>query len=233
MSHGFNTSLKDLEGEVWKAVEGYNGKYQISNKGRLKVYGKYGSPDKSRVDFIRPHDNGAGYYQVRMSKNGKTIQVRLHKLVAQYFLENTNNYPQLNHKDTDKSNNAADNLEYCTNQFNSIHSQENGLQGKRRFTYEIAEEIRKLKREGMKEAEIAKIYNTNYHYIRLIVTGVKWSNNDVKINNSKISKETVIEIKKKLKEGVRVCDISKLLDVKYGIIHGIKSNLTWTHINID
>ena len=51
MSHRFNTSLKDLEGEVWKVVEGYNGKYEISNKGRVKAHGKHLS--KNKFDFIK------------------------------------------------------------------------------------------------------------------------------------------------------------------------------------
>ena len=86
MSHRFNTSLKDLEGEVWKVVEGYNGKYEISNKGRVKAHGKHLS--KNKFDFIKPKNDGAGYYQVRLNKDCKSNAFRLHRLVAEYFLEN-------------------------------------------------------------------------------------------------------------------------------------------------
>lgn len=229
----FNTSLEDLQGEVWKVIEGYNGKYEVYNMGRVKTYGKFGKIDKSKVSFIKPSNDGKNYYQVRLTTKGKTTHFRLHRLVAEYFLENPNNYPYINHKDGCKSHNWVDNLEYCTPRQNSIHSQETGLQGKRRFTFEMAEEIRKLKNEGMREAEIAKLYNTDYHYIRRIVIGAKWSNNYIKTNNAKITEETVISIKRKLKEYFSVKEVAMLFNVKYNLVYNIKIGKTWTHIKID
>lgn len=92
--------------EIWKDCKGYEGLYQVSNLGRvwnikLQRYLK-GSYDKD------------GYIQVYLTaKNGKCKIERVHRLVALAFLDNPNNYPQVNHKDENKSNNCVDNLEWC------------------------------------------------------------------------------------------------------------------------
>ena len=92
--------------EIWKDCKGYEGKYQVSNLGRVWSIGsqKYlkGSYDKD------------GYIQVYLTaKNGKVKMEKVYRLVALVFLDNPNNYPQVNHKDKNKQNNCVDNLEWC------------------------------------------------------------------------------------------------------------------------
>ena len=101
--------------EIWKDCKGYEGLYQISNLGRVWSIGsqKYlkGSIDKD------------GYMCVYLTaKNGKTKMEKIHRLVALVFLDNPNNYTQVNHKDKNKQNNCVDNLEWCTAKYNNTYS---------------------------------------------------------------------------------------------------------------
>ena len=98
--------------EIWKDIEGYQGLYQISDKGRVKslYFGK------ERI--LKPGNNGQGYLHVILCKNGKMKIYKVHRLVCQTFLPNPNNLPEINHKDEDKTNNKVDNLEWCSSKYN-------------------------------------------------------------------------------------------------------------------
>jgi hypothetical protein len=102
--------------ELWKAIEGYEGKYEVSNYGRIKSYAqnKQGKITLGYTD----HKGYKTIYLYDKPQCGKWYKV--HRLVASAFISNPNNLPQINHKDEDKSNNAVDNLEWCTNDYN-IH----------------------------------------------------------------------------------------------------------------
>ena len=95
--------------EIWKDIANYEGRYQVSNLGRVKT--------QSGI-IRRTKRNNRGYVQISLSKNGHDSYFLLHRLVAQSFISNPNNFPQVNHKDEDKSNNMAENLEWCTNAYN-------------------------------------------------------------------------------------------------------------------
>lgn len=105
--------------EQWKDIEGYEGLYQISSYGRVKSLGN----DKTRKEkILTPHPNEIGYQRVGLRKNGKQKWERIHRLVAKAFIPNPNNYPQINHKDECKTNNAVENLEWCTSQYNNTYN---------------------------------------------------------------------------------------------------------------
>ena len=96
--------------ESWKDIRGSDGLYKISNKG--KVYSV-----KSNK-FLSQTKNHKGYFLVTIFVHGVRKTITVHRLVADAFLENPNNYPQINHKDEDKTNNNVENLEWCTCSYN-------------------------------------------------------------------------------------------------------------------
>lgn len=98
--------------EIWKDIDGYNGLYQVSNLGRVK------SLKLGKERFLKAGKNGSGYLQIILCKEGKLKTCRVHRLVATAFVDNTEKLPCVNHKDENKTNNCADNLEWCTFQYN-------------------------------------------------------------------------------------------------------------------
>lgn len=91
--------------EVFKSVEGYEDAYLISNKGRI-----WSNRTKK---YLSPLPTRDGYYRYALSKNGVKTYLFAHRLVAMAFLPNPCGYPQINHKDEDKTNNSVENLEWC------------------------------------------------------------------------------------------------------------------------
>lgn len=95
--------------EIWKDIEGYNGKYQVSNLGRVMHKTK---------GIMKTSSNSKGYHVIGLAKNGVKRHFFVHRLVAQTFIPNQNKHPQVNHIDEDKTNNRVDNLEWCTAKHN-------------------------------------------------------------------------------------------------------------------
>lgn len=110
--------LDDMK-EMWVDVLGYEGLYKVSNLGRVKSLDRVSRDGRTRRGrIISTKENNRGYAQVHLCKNGSCKMKLLHRLVAEAFIQNPNNLPQVNHKDEDKSNNCAINLEWCTNLYN-------------------------------------------------------------------------------------------------------------------
>ena len=99
--------------EEWKDIEGYEGKYQISNYGRVKSF--YKNKDGK---ILKSHDNGHGYKDITLHKDGEKDHYYIHRLVAIYFIPNPNNLPEVNHKGENKENNTVYNLEWCDREYN-------------------------------------------------------------------------------------------------------------------
>lgn len=104
---------------IWLPISGYEGLYEVSSEGEVR---------STKHDVLKPAVNGAGYLTVSLSKQGAVKTHAVHILVAQYHVENTNPslYVVVHHKDEDRLNNAKDNLQWTTQQFNceaSAHKQ--------------------------------------------------------------------------------------------------------------
>lgn len=106
--------------EIFKDVPGYEGLYQVSNLGRVKSL-NYNHTGKEKI--LKPGIEQWGYYHIILQKNCIRKKYRLHRLVAEVFLPNPNNFDQVNHKDENKKNNRVDNLEWCTCSYNVRYSQ--------------------------------------------------------------------------------------------------------------
>ena len=107
------------ESEVWKDVVGYEGRYQVSNKGNVRsVERKDSIGRKCGGRVLKPINNGRGYLRVTLHKNGKYKTRFIHRLVADAFVPNPDNLPQVNHIDEVKTNNELSNLEWCDTKHN-------------------------------------------------------------------------------------------------------------------
>ena len=96
--------------EIFKDIKNYEGLYQVSNLGR--VY----SIRNNKI--LKPKLNKCGYLSVNLKYKGSHVTKSIHRLVAEAFIPNQNDFPQVNHKDEDKTNNCVDNLEWCTAKYN-------------------------------------------------------------------------------------------------------------------
>lgn len=111
--------------EKWKDIPGFEGVYQISNYGRVKATKRWDVNYRAFIDdehILTPSDNGNGYLIVGLRKNTKKYSRYVHRLVAEAFVDNPLSKKVVNHKDYDKENNKADNLEWCTQKENIDYS---------------------------------------------------------------------------------------------------------------
>lgn len=108
--------------EIWKNIKGYEGKYQISNLGRVKsiereyIVGNGIYHRRERI--LKQIYDRDKYLRVCLCKNNTKRNYFVHRLVAQAFIPNSNNLPQVNHKNENKSDNSIENLEWCTQIYN-------------------------------------------------------------------------------------------------------------------
>lgn len=109
--------------ELWKPIEGTNGKYEVSNTGKVRSlnYGNLGI-----IKELKPWDNG-GYKRVNMQIDRKKTNKLIHRLVAEAFIPNPENKAEVNHIDGNKHNNCACNLEWTTHDENIDHADRTGL----------------------------------------------------------------------------------------------------------
>lgn len=117
--------------ERWKAIKDYEGLYEVSNQGRIKRVsgwkGQNGAYIQASGIIGENNIKKNGYKGVVLCKNGKCKSFLIHRLVAQTFIPNPHNLPQVNHIDGDKTNNCVENLEWVTPQQNVRHAFDKGL----------------------------------------------------------------------------------------------------------
>lgn len=119
--------------EIWKDIPGYEGLYQVSNLGRVKrlEYKRENNLIKTMSTFkehiLKPAKQTSGYMYIVLCKNNKTKGFRVHRLVAEAFISNPYNLPQVNHIDANKSNNNVNNLEWCSRSENMQHAYSHNL----------------------------------------------------------------------------------------------------------
>ena len=102
--------------EIWIDIKEYEGLYQVSNFGNIKSLRN--SHGNNREKILKPKLDRYGYNCVSLYKFKKHKNKTVHRLVAQAFIENPNNLPQINHINEVKTDNRVNNLEWCTNKYN-------------------------------------------------------------------------------------------------------------------
>lgn len=119
--------------EIWKPIVGYDGKYEISNLGNIKSLRRF-KKNNSKLQLVEEKllskytNPKNGYVYVYLCNDGNYKNIRVHKLVAEAFIDNPNNYKSINHIDGNKTNNHVDNLEWCTQSYNNIDAKKrNGI----------------------------------------------------------------------------------------------------------
>ena len=117
--------------EIWRDIKGYEGYYQVSNLGKVRSLDRYIVNKKGeRKHFTEKYlaqVSRRDYLGVTLSKNNKSKMFSTHILVAETFIPNPENKPEINHIDGNKQNNKVDNLEWCTRSENELHAYKNGL----------------------------------------------------------------------------------------------------------
>lgn len=170
-----------------KILNGYEGIYQVSNLGRIKSLDRR-VKDNRRERYqnlkgkqLKFTDNGRGYQLVFLTKESKRINKYVHRLVAETFIPNPKNLPEVNHKDLNKSNNCIDNLEWITNADNKRHYQKTDVAKVKRK--EQGYRIQEKYKEKIKN----KISFIIYAYTKLNYTLEKL-NKETGIGDERISK---------------------------------------------
>ena len=118
--------------EEWKDIKNFEGKYQVSNLGRVRSLYDQNQFKKTYRTKLLKFGKRAGYYVVNLQNCKERKSCQVHRLVAQAFIPNQNNNPVVNHIDENRLNNRVDNLEWCTQKENVIHSKYQFYKPKRR-----------------------------------------------------------------------------------------------------
>lgn len=181
-----NYSLDNMPGEVWREIPFGDGRFQISNLGRVKskqrmVKSSYGAQRTAKERILKTHLLNIGYYGVSICIDKITKVYQIHSLLMRSFVDEDYLKKGLvvNHKDGNKLNNSLDNLEVVTYKENSKHAIDTGLNinfGENHKSSKISNktivEIKNLFNAGLLDREIAAMFNISRAYVQQIRTGI-------------------------------------------------------------
>lgn len=159
--------MKHEKLEEWRAVVGYEGLYEVSNLGRVRSIDRIvgvNSPNKNMrcKGRLLKQQCFLGYLCVRMMRHRKGNYKGVHRIVAQAFIPNPENKPQVNHIDFNKENNRVTNLEWCTQFENNRHTVNHG----RKYTILRKEDVLFIRSSPLKQKELAEMFKVHWRTIQ-------------------------------------------------------------------
>lgn len=160
---------------IFQEIKGYRNKYLISDLGCVYSI--------KRNIFLKLQTNRYGYLYVDLCKNGKRKHFTIHRLLANAFIFNPDNKPEVNHKDGNKLNNCIENLEWCTPLENTLHAHKNGfikiLYGENTSNHKLNEnqvmQIHGMYMGGLSTIKLGRIFNVSHTTIVKIISGKHWN----------------------------------------------------------
>lgn len=170
--------------ERWRAIKGYEGYYEISDYGRVRSLDRY-----IKCTYITKlkgkicsqnykYQQKGNYCRVALCQNGKVKHILVHRLVAQTFIPNPNNYKQINHKNGIKDDNRVCNLEWCTSSENIKHAYKNnlmiGLKGEKNPQCKLSNnDIKQIRTSNESNKFLAEKFGVGRRHICSIKNGSK------------------------------------------------------------
>jgi len=181
-----NRNLKDLDGEIWKDIDSYDGDYQVSNFGRIKSFKRWHGID---IRILKQGIDNCGYLRVNLSNNGKEKIERIHKIVYETFIRKSLINKFIHHKDKNKLNNFLDNLELIDKgKHSKIHNKgakklKGILYGEKSPNHKLTEkdiiEIKiDLNNKILTQKEIAEKFKIDQTTVSLIKNNKIWKNSN-------------------------------------------------------
>lgn len=176
--------MEDYLEEIWLPVVGYEGIYEVSSYGRVYACGRYFKKDfiyKDQLFYKKPKNmissfNRDGYLMCGITKDGYQFHALVHRLQAEAFIPNPNNYPQINHINPDKSYKLfshISNFEWVTDRMNKDHALAHGILVRHAEDHHASKlsnnQARSIRNEYSKgdisKIDLAKKYNVGKHVI--------------------------------------------------------------------
>lgn len=173
--------------ETWEDITDYVGLYRVSNLGNIEslsrtIINKNGNTQKVNGKILKSSIRKSGYKHVILQKFGVRKTYLVHRLVANAFLKNVEDKPEVNHKDGNKSNNYANNLEWVTRKENIVHAFKNNLNkgvkgegnGFNKYSEGLIRKVIDMQKKGIRDCIIIKELNVNKNLPYDIKTKRRW-----------------------------------------------------------